>query len=86
MTDKIPSDYDPADSFRESDGMDLCAECRIVIHQSEYTGPVFDSGGTHYDHYLDTDPMDRPLFCEPCWEELEANQKRAENQSLGDFA
>jgi len=87
MTQTLPDDYDKADGFNEEKAIEQCPHCEQTYSPNGgYLGPVWDQSGRRYDHHTDSDPSDGPFFCQDCWHELEANQKRAENQSLGDFA
>jgi hypothetical protein len=78
----LPSDYDAADSFDE--GTDICARCDHEFKPIDET--VVNSNGTEYDHLMDTDPGDAPFFCLGCWDELEANRKATENQTLTEWS
>ncbi|WP_256545384.1 hypothetical protein [Halobellus inordinatus] len=83
----LPSDYDAEDGFDSSRGVDTCPHCGVELApQTGRHAPVFDQAGRKYGTIFDTDPMDRPFFCEECWQELDANQKASENESLERFA
>ncbi|RLM88161.1 hypothetical protein D3D02_13195 [Halobellus sp. Atlit-38R] len=83
----LPSDYDAEDGFDSSRGVDTCRHCGVELApQTGRHAPVFDQAGRKYGMIFDTDPMDRPFFCEECWQELDANQKASENESLERFA
>ena len=84
--DPTPSDFDPGDSLAEN-AVDQCAHCQAEFSPNGgYSGTIYDKHGNYYDHIMETDVTDRPLFCEPCYTELENNRRQQENASLGDFA
>lgn len=86
MTNKTASDYDDSEGWQE-DGLEQCPRCEMQLGgESGYHGSVYDTGGQEYGHLTDTTPAEGPFFCTECWGELEANKKRQENQSLGDWA
>lgn len=82
----VPSDYDPDDGWNEAKGLDMCPVCeRTYSMNGGYTGAVYETDGTHYDHVLDTDPMDAPFICESCFEVLEQNRRQMANASLSEW-
>jgi len=87
MTEKTPDDYDTDDGWNDQQGSEQCPHCESVwSFNGGMEGPAYRSDGTSYDFYSQADVGNGPFFCEDCWPDLEANRKRAENQSLGDFA
>lgn len=83
----LPNDYDPSDGFNDSKGCEQCPHCnRIYSSNGGYIGPVYDQQGTRYEFWHDTNPSESPFFCPDCWEELDANRKREENESLTEWS
>lgn len=82
---RTPSDYEPGDSWDDYRGINICAHCERSLTGHRYAGAVFTPDGTRYASLYDTDPDQLPLFCEKCWEKLEANRKARDNRSLADF-
>ena len=84
MTKTVPTDYDLDDGF--DDTVEICPHCEIAMGtEGGYHGPVYDTGGRRYDHFLDTEPADGPFFCPGCFKQLEQNRREAENESLEAF-
>lgn len=81
-----PSDYDYEDGWKDDGSCERCPHCKVIYSPNGgYIGTVYDTDGTEYDWYIDTDPTDGPFLCADCWDELETNRKRAENAAITDF-
>jgi len=80
----LPSDYDEGDCLQEN-LLEQCPHCENSLNPRCYSGQVFDKRGREYELITDTDPNERPFFCEECWPELEANRKRQTNHGLEAF-
>lgn len=82
----LPSDYGSDDGYDPHNGLDQCAHCEVTMSgNGGYMGPVYDSDGNRYETVLDTDPDDRPFFCEGCWGELVSNRRSENNEGLEDY-
>lgn len=81
-----PDDYDAGDGWDETTASECCPHCETVWSPNGgMIGPAFDASGTKHESYFDTDPGDGPFFCEDCWKELDANRKRDQHRTLGEF-
>jgi len=84
MTDALPpSEYDAEDSI--VDGGECCAECKAEYTGHNVTNEVYTQSGTHYDHFIDSDPGAAPFFCPDCWTAAVKARRMRENTSLGDY-
>lgn len=80
---KTPDDYDIDDGYNSDSGLEECPHCDTHYSlNGGYTGTVYDQQGREFDIFLDADPEQGPFFCPGCWDELETNRKREENNSL----
>lgn len=79
---KPPGEYEPSDS-RGGDGEECCAACGYDYWGSKRE--LFTADGTKHANLLDTDPGDKPFFCPDCWPRVDAERKRRENKTLGEY-
>ena len=89
MSDDVttPDDYDASDGYDDERGLECCAHCQMAFGgQSGHHGAVYTKAGRRFEAFFNSDPMDAPLFCPDCWDELDANRRAVENHGLGDFA
>jgi len=85
-SEKDLTEYDPEDGYREN-GVDQCPRCNTALSPNGgKVGPVYQADGTKHEHILDTDPMDRPFFCEDCFKALETVKKAESHKTLGEFS
>lgn len=81
-----PNDYDASDGWDDEEGAECCPHCGQVWHmESGAKGPVFTNDGREYEYYTESDPGDGPFFCADCYADLDANRKRQQHRTLGEF-
>lgn len=86
LTPDETGDEDPYDAYDEDSGLHQCPGCGVVYSgNGGYIGAVWTTDGTEYEIIYETDPDDKPFYCEDCWDEKDAAMKQAENQTLDAF-